>query len=129
MENKTIKELSVELTVEITAICDYICDRYEPDFMFTHEELKKSSSSGSANGRETAAEDELFLYEIAKYCLENDACSINSIQNAFGLGFNRAARVVSILAERGVVGEKKGTKGREVLVDSYELAKIFDSVA
>lgn len=115
---------------EITNICDYLCDKYEPDFMFTHEDLKKASSGNSSfGGKEVASEDELFLYEIAKYCLENEGCSINSIQNAFGLGFNRASRVVAILEEKGVVGQKKGTKGREVLVDSYELAKIFDSVA
>ena len=114
---------------EITNICDYICDRYEPDYMFTHEDLKKSSSSGQGGNRETASEDDLFLYEIAKYCLENETCSINSIQTQFSLGFNRAARVVAILAEKGIVGEKKGTKGREILVDSYELARIFDDVA
>ena len=115
---------------EITSICDYLCDKYEPDFMFTHEDLKRSSSSNSSyGGKESAGEDELFLYEVAKYCLENDGCSINSIQNVFNLGFNRASRVVALLEQKGIVGQKKGTKGREVLVDSYELAKIFDNVA
>lgn len=115
---------------EITRICDYLIDKYETDFLFTHEDLKKSASSSSNyGGKESASEDELFLYEIAKYCLENEGCSINSIQNAFGLGFNRASRVVTILEDKGIVGQKKGTKGREILVDSYELAKIFDDVA
>ena len=115
---------------EITRICDYLIDKYETDFLFTHEDLKKSASSSSNyGGKEPSSEDELFLYEIAKYCLENEGCSINSIQTAFGLGFNRASKIVSILEDKGIVGQKKGTKGREILVDSYELAKIFDDVA
>ena len=35
---------------EIGNICDYICDNYEPDFLFTHEELKKKASGGSGIG-------------------------------------------------------------------------------
>ena len=115
---------------EITRICDYLIDKYETDFLFTHEDLKKSASSSlNYGGKESSSEDELFLYEIAKYCLENEGCSINSIQTAFGLGFNRASKIVTILEDKGIVGQKKGTKGREILVDSYELAKIFDNVA
>lgn len=114
---------------EITAVCDYICDRYEPDFMFTHEELKRSNSSSSQGAKkDLPSEDEAFLYEIAKFCIENNTCSINAIQNSFGTGFNRASRIVEILYERGIVGEKNGTKGREVIVDSYELSRIFDDV-
>lgn len=55
-------------------------------------------------------------------------CSINSIQNNFGLGFNRASRIVAILEERNIVSPKNGTKGREILVDSYQLKQMFDDV-
>ena len=114
---------------EIVGVCDYICDKYEPDFMFTHADLKKPSSGGGMGGKkDLPSEDELFLYEIAKFCVENNTCSINAIQNSFGTGFNRASRIVDILYERGIVGEKNGTKGRDVIVDSYELSRIFDDV-
>lgn len=115
---------------EITAVCDYICDKYEPDFMFTHDELKKANNSGSSTGgrKDLPSEDESFLYEIAKFCVENNTCSINAIQNAFGTGFNRASRIVDILYERGIVSEKNGTKGRDVIVDSYELNRMFDDI-
>lgn len=116
---------------EIGNICDYICEHYEPDFLFTHEELRKKASGGSAaggNGRESAAESEDILYQIALYCIESGMCSINSIQNSFGLGFNRASRIVAILEERGIVSPKNGTKGREILVDSYRLKEMFDDI-
>ncbi|MDE7213997.1 MAG: DNA translocase FtsK [Anaeroplasmataceae bacterium] len=116
---------------EIGNICDYICEHYEPDFFFTHEELRKKASGGGAvggNGRESAQESDDLLYQIALYCIESGMCSINSIQNSFGLGFNRASRIVAILEERGIVSPKNGTKGREILVDSYRLKEMFDNI-
>ena len=47
MENKTIKELAVELTVEITAICDGIKGRS----VFVNQLLRSCSSIG-ANAHE-----------------------------------------------------------------------------
>lgn len=116
---------------EIGSICDYICEHYEPDFLFTHEELRRKASGGGAaggNGRDSIQESEELLYQIALYCIESGMCSINSIQNSFGLGFNRASRIVAILEERGIVSPKNGTKGREILVDSYRLKEMFDDV-
>lgn len=113
---------------EIGDICDYICDNYEPDFLFTHDDLRKksSSSNGGIGGKDAASESDELLYQIALYCIESGMCSINSIQNNFGLGFNRASRIVSILEERGIVSPKNGTKGREILIDSYRLKEMFD---
>lgn len=117
---------------EIGNICDYICEHYEPDFLFTHEELRKKAAGGAGanggSGRESQAESEELLYQIALYCIESGMCSINSIQNSFGLGFNRASRIVAILEERGIVSPKNGTKGREILVDSYRLKEMFDNI-
>ncbi|MDE6408163.1 MAG: DNA translocase FtsK [Anaeroplasmataceae bacterium] len=116
---------------EIGNICDFICEHYEPDFLFTHEELRKKASGGAGaggNGRESTQESEDLLYQIALYCIESGMCSINSIQNSFGLGFNRASRIVAILEERGIVSPKNGTKGREILVDSYRLKEMFDDI-
>lgn len=116
---------------EIGAICDFICDHYAPDFLFTHDELRRKASGGNAvggNGRDSAQESEDMLYQVALYCIESGMCSINSIQNSFGLGFNRASRIVAILEERGIVSQKNGTKGREILVDSYRLKEMFDNI-
>ena len=113
---------------EITAICDYICDRYEPDFMFTHDDLKKANKGSAGSDKDEISEDEDLLFDVAKYCIEANACSMNSIQRVFGVGFNRADRLVRILEERGIVSPKNGTKSREVLVDLYELSKIFNKV-
>ena len=114
---------------EISSICDYICDRYEPDFLFTHDDLKKKSKTMTASGGKDALQESVeLLYQIAEYCVSSGTCSINSIQTSFGLGFNRASRIVTLLEERGIVSPKNGTKGREILVDSYQLKQMFDDI-
>ena len=72
MENKTIKELSVELTVEITAICDGIKGRS----VFVNQLLRSCSSIG-ANAHEAkyaqSRADFINKLEIAlKECYETE---------------------------------------------------------
>ena len=72
MENKTIKELSVELTVEITAICDGIKGRS----VFVNQLLRSCSSIG-ANTHEAkyaqSTADFINKLEIAlKECYETE---------------------------------------------------------
>lgn len=114
---------------EITNVCDYICERYSPEYLFTHEDLKKAINKANGGGqfgtKEAPQESEELLYQIALACVQQGACSINSIQTGFGLGFNRAQRIVQILEEREIVSPKNGTKGREILVDSYKLREMF----
>ena len=114
---------------EIVSICEYICSQYEPDFLFTHEDLKKKANKnagGVMGNKEVFQEPEELLYQVAMFCIESGTCSINSIQNNFALGFNRASRIVSILEERNIVGPRNGGKSRELLVDTYQLKQMFE---
>ena len=115
---------------EIGAICDYICNKYEPDYIFTHEDLRNSmakSQSGSSFGqaKDASNEDDELLFAIAEFCVQGNTCSINAIQNNFGIGFNRAQRIVQLLEERKIVSPRQGTKPRDILVDDYKLREIF----
>jgi len=44
------------------------------------------------------------------------------LQRRLKVGYSRAARLLDLLEERGVVGPSEGAKGREVLVTEQELA-------
>lgn len=72
MNNKTIKELSIELTIEITEICDNIKNRS----VYTHQ-LMRSCSSIGANSHEAkyaqSRADFISKMEIAlKECYETE---------------------------------------------------------
>ena len=114
---------------EIGAVCDYLCQKYQPDYIFTHDDLRasisRSQSSGASGGKDASGEDDELLFAIAEFCVAGNTCSINQIQNNFGLGFNRAQRIVQLLEERQIVSPRCGTKPREILVDDYKLREIF----
>ncbi len=111
---------------EIDAVTDFIRKQAGPDYIFTHDDLKKKSSSQNFGGTQSNQESVEMLYDAAAYFLESGTCSINALTQRFGLGFNRAQRIVSALEEMGIVSSKNSTKGREMLVNSDELMNIFE---
>ena len=57
------------------------------------------------------------LYDqIVEFAISTGKVSASLLQRRFRLGYNRAARVVDLLEERGIVGPQNGSKPREVLV-------------
>ena len=110
---------------EIGRVCDFIRENYEPDYIFTHEDLQNNVKQqyGALGGKES--EDLELVYNVSLFVLERGTCSINSIQSAFSLGFRRAQRIVEILEEMGIVSGSKGTTGREILVTQEELEQRF----
>lgn len=105
---------------EIARVCDYIRTNYPPDYLFTHEDLQEKVKE-SYEGAKENTEDINLVRKIALFVIERGSCSINSIQNTFSLGFNRAQNIVDILEKKGVVGPGKGTTGREILITSAEV--------
>lgn len=57
------------------------------------------------------------VYEEAKkVILETGQASVSMIQRRLGLGYTRAARLIDMMEEDGVVGPYRGAKPREILV-------------
>lgn len=115
---------------EITEVCDFICNEAAPDYVFTHDQLKKSMENTQIkNEQAEAGESDELLYDVASFCVNSKSCSINGIQQQFNFGFNRAQRIVAILEQKGIVSEKKpgntSNKGREILVDMHQLNLMF----
>jgi DNA segregation ATPase FtsK/SpoIIIE-like protein len=51
---------------------------------------------------------------------QENRASTSMLQRRLKLGYTRAARVMDILEQRGIVGPKDGAKDREILVDLNE---------
>lgn len=64
---------------------------------------------------EDSYEDPLYD-EIVEFVVSTGKASASLLQRRFKLGYNRAARCIDLLEERGIVGPSKGDKPRDVLV-------------
>ena len=82
--------------------------------------VDKSVSTESADVDDGyASEDEYddpIYNEIVDFAVQTGKISASLIQRKFRLGYNRAARIVDLLEERGIIGPPNGSKPREVLV-------------
>jgi len=65
------------------------------------------------------ANDE-YLEDAINLALEQGNASASMIQRRFRVGYNRAARLLESLEERGIVGPPNGSKPREVLMTKSE---------
>lgn len=85
-----------------------------------------SGSSGEGPGGGGTDDDDPLYNEIVDFCIESGKVSASLLQRRFRLGYNRAARIVDLLEERGIIGPANGSKPREVLVKIDGGANIED---
>ena len=60
--------------------------------------------------------EEPLYNEIVEFVISQGKASASLLQRRFRLGYNRAARCIDLLEERGIIGPSNGSKPREVLV-------------
>ncbi len=61
--------------------------------------------------------DEALVRAAARLILESRKASVSLLQRRLKVGFARAGRLMDMLEEMGIVGEFKGSKPREIVVD------------
>lgn len=101
---------------EIKAVVDYTISqqkaRYDNTLTMDDEEMNAKSSFDG----EHDAEEEPLYDEIVEFVVTQGKASASLLQRRFHLGYNRAARCIDLLEERGIIGPSNGSKPREVLV-------------
>lgn len=60
--------------------------------------------------------DDPLYNEIVDFVVNSGKVSASLLQRKYRLGYNRAARIIDLLEERGIIGPQNGSKPREVLV-------------
>ena len=101
---------------EIKRIIDYVCKEQVAHY---NEEMQNLDATGNGiHGlpNETEEYDDPLYNEIVEFAIQTGKVSTSLLQRRFRLGYNRAARVVDLLEERGIVGPPNGSKPREVLI-------------
>jgi len=79
------------------------------------QELEKSVGDGLGTGPKIYEGDEDPLFEDAKkLVMEANKASASYLQRRLRVGYARAARLIDILEDKGIVGQAEGSKPREV---------------
>lgn len=78
--------------------------------------------SGNSDSGDIDTSDER-LEEAIDFVVESGTCSTSSLQRRLKLGYGRAARLVDIMEEMGIVGPLEGSKPRQVLMTKQEWAE------
>ena len=76
-----------------------------------------SSKPGGDSGGFSQDDDDTLYEEAKDIVVSMQKASTSLLQRKLRIGYSRAARILDILEERGVVGTQFGSKPREVLVD------------
>ena len=101
---------------EIKRIIDYVCKEQVAHYSEEMQNLDATGSGIHGLPNETEEYDDPLYNEIVEFAIQTGKVSTSLLQRRFRLGYNRAARVVDLLEERGIVGPPNGSKPREVLV-------------
>lgn len=105
---------------EIKRLVEYSIEQQQAEFDPAFENLDVAqtdkSSSQVENMNETEEYDDPLYNEIVDFVVTSGKASASLLQRRFKLGYNRAARIVDLLEERGIIGPPNGSKPREVLV-------------
>jgi S-DNA-T family DNA segregation ATPase FtsK/SpoIIIE len=99
---------------EIHAVVEFVSKQSPPAFdTAMHEKLQ----STSAPEEEVTDEDEELVEKCIEIIRQEKRASTSLLQRRLRLGYTRAARIVDILEQRGILGPGEGAKPREILVD------------
>lgn len=105
---------------ELQKIVDFTISQQKAnyDHSITEEKGGEGTDAGKYDdGYESKEEYDDPLYnDIVDFAMEFGKISASLIQRKYRIGYNRAARIVDLLEERGIIGPPNGSKPREVLV-------------
>jgi DNA segregation ATPase FtsK/SpoIIIE, S-DNA-T family len=100
---------------EIRRLVEFVSAQGRPAFdPAMHEKLE---AAGSSTEEGVSEEDEELVEKCLEIIRQEKRASTSLLQRRLRLGYTRAARIVDILEQRGILGPGEGAKPREILVD------------
>jgi S-DNA-T family DNA segregation ATPase FtsK/SpoIIIE len=99
---------------EIRELVDFVAAQGGPVF---DPSIQNQLEAGAVPDQEVSDEDEELVEKCLEVIRQEKRASTSMLQRRLRLGYTRAARIVDILEQRGILGPGDGAKPREILVD------------
>jgi DNA segregation ATPase FtsK/SpoIIIE, S-DNA-T family len=99
---------------EIHRLVEFVSGQSPPSFDLSMQDKLQIST---APDDDVTDEDEELVEKCLEIIRQEKRASTSLLQRRLRLGYTRAARIVDILEQRGILGPGEGAKPREILVD------------
>lgn len=104
---------------EVKGVVKYLTDAYIEELGtqidFSNDKIDNSIFSASIGDDEASGDDDELYEEAKEIVIGAGKASTSFLQRKLRVGYARAARLIDLLEERGVVGPGSGAKAREVI--------------
>ncbi|MCB9803084.1 DNA translocase FtsK 4TM domain-containing protein [Candidatus Nomurabacteria bacterium] len=111
---------------EISEVVEYVKSQAEPEYRTEiTEKVGGASVLGGAYSGDDFGDD--LALDAKEIVIKAGKASATLLQRRLRVGYARAARLLDILEEMGVVGQAEGSKARDVLISQEELEENFSS--
>ena len=101
---------------EINGIVDFLKVKNDPP-VFAEAVQRQIDSSEVEDGGLLEGEEDEMLNKALEVLKSSKRASTSMLQRRLRIGYNRAARLMEDLEDRGIVGPENGSSPREILVD------------
>lgn len=98
---------------EIERITDFIKAQRSPEYIEEILDIHKKPTFKKLE------KDDLYE-EAVKLVLDTRQASVSMLQRRLGLGYARAARMIDMMEDEGIVGQFQGSKPRDILINTEE---------
>lgn len=105
---------------EIDEVVRFVKEQQKPDYLFKQEELLQRAVVQDE-------EDELFR-EACEFVVRQGGASTSMLQRKLKVGYNRAANLIEMMEEQGLISAQRAGRPREVLVTEEELFAFWEEI-
>lgn len=112
-------------TEEVETLTEYIDNQAGFEHAYYLPEPVMGEAEGGAIAGASTDRDALFN-EAARFVVSRQMGSTSSIQRQFGVGYNRAGKLMDQMEAAGIVGPVNGSKPRNILVDMVTLESMLE---
>lgn len=106
---------------EIKRVIDFLKEEYEePNYNEEVLERPKTGATAFDFNSSAGGDDDELLGEAKEVILSAGKASASLLQRRLKIGYARAARILDLLEEQGIIGPADGAKPREILINLEE---------
>jgi len=106
---------------EIERVIDFWKQQDEPDY---NDSVTEGHTGSGASPVDFSSDGDELLEEAKEILIKAGKASASLLQRRLRVGYARAARLLDLLEERGIIGPGDGAKPREILVSDSNLLHI-----